>query len=114
MNAAIDTSDLIRAARRAGLGLAADGDKLIVSGSADIRQAWRERLREHKAAILAALAAETLPPEVEARIAHLLVIGYIDQAEADQVLAGWHRYPAEWEFLLTCCESAAGITEMRQ
>ncbi len=110
MSTAVATPDLIRAARQSGLALIVDGDALVLRGPAPACATWREILVEHKPAILEALAAESLPPDVEARLARLLAVGYIDQSEADQVRAGWHRYLTEWEFLLTCCESAAGIT----
>lgn len=66
--------DVIAQARAAGLDLTPNGERLrVCAPSQDVLDAWRETLREHKPAILAALADEaaTFADQVAWRVAAL-------------------------------------------
>lgn len=48
-----------------------------------------------------------IPADVEARLVRMVSDKAIDADDAELVRRRFHAYPAEWLFLLDCCERAA-------
>lgn len=87
----------------AGITVVEDGGRLVASPSSALTDELRELIRAHKAALLELV---TVPQGVSRRLAEMIKVGAIDEADAALVRARYRAYPDEWDFLLDLCVQA--------